>query len=263
MKLAAIATLITSTALAITAAKVSSATAATTNRTTVAQFDITKYLGKWHEIARFDNKFERNLINVTATYTMLPDGKIEVQNRGYNTKEQQWSCATGKAKRTATPGKLKVSFFWFFYAQYNILALGKPTDPTEQYPWALVGSKSNKYLWILSRTDTLDTNTTRKIIAIAQARGYDTSKLTFRKQAPNTPQQKECCTTKVVSTNQTHNKIANNIAVRFITENIAYAFDMLHYAIIQSEPYKIATSGKLSDEIEAIIYNKKSVANRS
>lgn len=112
-------------------------------------FELTKYLGTWYEIARFDHPFERGLQGVTATYSLKPDGKIKVLNQGYkNSLHGKLNKAVGKAKLTSpeTPRNLLVSFFWIFYAPYNILEL----DP--DYRYALIGSSSSNYLWILSRT---------------------------------------------------------------------------------------------------------------
>ena len=111
------------------------------NIETVKEVDLQRYLGKWYEIARFDHSFERGLVGATATYSMREDGKIKVLNQGYkNTLDGELSKAEGKAKLTDEPGKLKVSFFWIFYADYYILELDA------NYQWALIGSKSDKYL---------------------------------------------------------------------------------------------------------------------
>jgi apolipoprotein D and lipocalin family protein len=137
-------------------------------------FQIEKYLGIWYEIARFDHSFERGLQGVTATYTLKPDGKIEVLNQGYkNGLDGKLKKAVGKAKLLSpqTPRNLLVSFFWIFYAPYNILEL----DP--DYRYALIGSKSLNYIWILSRTPQMDENTYQTLVDKAKARGYDTSKL--------------------------------------------------------------------------------------
>ena len=111
-----------------------------------------------------------------AQYTLLPDGKIVVENSGYNSRTGRYKTSIGKAKAGERAGQLCVSFFWFFYSDYNILALG------DNYDWSLVGSKSDKYLWILSRTPTLPKSTIEKILSIAQQRGYDTSKLIWVRQ---------------------------------------------------------------------------------
>lgn len=147
------------------------------NTTTVKELDLNRYLGTWYEIARFDHSFERNLVGVTATYSMRDDGKIKVLNQGYkNSLVGELSIAEGKAKLTGEPGKLKVSFFWIFYADYYIMELD------ENYQWALIGSNSNKYLWILSRTPKLEDNVKNLILHHATKRGYDTSKLIWVEQ---------------------------------------------------------------------------------
>src|SRR5690606_18909213 len=120
---------------------------------TVKELNLQRYLGTWYEIARFDHRFERGLVGVTATYSLREDGKIKVLNQGYeNSLEGKLSVAEGKAKLTDEPGKLKVSFFWIFYADYFVLELD------ENYQWALIGSSSDKYLWILSRMPKLENN---------------------------------------------------------------------------------------------------------
>lgn len=146
---------------------------------TIQQLDLERYMGKWYEIARFDHRFERNLVGVTATYEMRPDGKIKVINAGYkNSFDGKYKESTGKAKQPNPdePGKLKVAFFLFFYADYYIFELDK------DYEWALIGSSSDKYLWILSRTPSLDKKTLDQILQNARQRGFDTSKLIWVEQ---------------------------------------------------------------------------------
>lgn len=147
------------------------------NKSTVSKLDIQRYLGTWYEIARFDHSFERGLVGVTATYSLKDNGGILVINQGYKTTfDGRLSIAEGKAKFTDNPGALKVSFFWIFYADYFILELG------ENYDWVLVGSKSDNYLWILSRTPQLADDIKNSIIKKAESRGYDTSKLIWVEQ---------------------------------------------------------------------------------
>ncbi len=141
---------------------------------TVPELDLNRFLGRWYEIARFDHRFERNLVGVTADYSLLPDGKIRVVNGGYlldfNGRHKQ---AVGKAKRPdpARPGQLKVSFFLWFYTDYNVMELD------EDYQYALIGSNTDRYLWILSRTPSMPMPTLNRLIDEAYARGYDTDKL--------------------------------------------------------------------------------------
>lgn len=145
------------------------------NTTPVKSLDLNRYMGKWYEVARFDHSFERGLERVTAEYALNSDGTVKVTNSGYR-EDGSRSIAVGKAKTTDDPGILKVSFFWFFYAQYRVLEL------EENYQYALVGGTSSKYLWILSRQPQLDETTLQQILSKANERGYDTSKLIFVKQ---------------------------------------------------------------------------------
>ncbi|WP_282126842.1 lipocalin family protein [Marinifilum flexuosum] len=140
----------------------------------VKDLNIDRYLGKWYEIARFDHSFERGLVGVTAEYSMREDGKIKVVNSGYKgSLDGEKSEAIGKAKipNPNLPSKLKVSFFWIFYGDYFVLELD------DDYQWAIVGSNTDKYLWILSRKPQMDDQLYLELLNKLQARGYDTSKL--------------------------------------------------------------------------------------
>jgi len=88
----------------------------------VTDFESRLYVGTWYEIARLDNRFERGLSKVTATYTRRADGGIDVVNRGYKDGETEPREATGKAYSVgdATTAHLKVSFFGPFYASYVV-----------------------------------------------------------------------------------------------------------------------------------------------
>lgn len=145
------------------------------DNSTVKSVDLNRYLGSWYEIARFDHPFERGLEYAMARYTLRDDGKIDVLNTGI--KDGRAKDAKGIAKTTDVPGLLRVSFFGPFFSDYRIMMLG------EDYQYVLVGGSSDKYLWILSRTPILDDETKSLILAEADRRGYDTSKLIWVKQS--------------------------------------------------------------------------------
>ena len=144
------------------------------DNSTVQDIDLNRYAGEWYEIARFDHRFERGLDYCKATYVLCCDNRINVLNTGE--KNGKFKSSSGKAKTTKEPGRLRVSFFGPFYSDYRVMML----DPNYQY--ALVGSKSAKYLWILSRTPKLDENVKQAILAEATRRGYNVSKLIWVKQ---------------------------------------------------------------------------------
>lgn len=144
------------------------------DKSTVKELDLNRYLGTWYEIARFPHSFEKNLVGVTATYSLREDGKIRVLNQGYkNTLNGNRSSAEGKAKipDPLKPANLKVSFFWIFYAEYNVLELD------ENYQYAMIGSSSDKYFWILSRTPQMEPATYKMLLDKARKRGYNLEKL--------------------------------------------------------------------------------------
>lgn len=145
--------------------------------TAVTPFDKEKYLGKWYEIARIDFKYEKDLNNTTAEYTLNANGSIKVDNKGYNIKTGEWKQAIGKAKFAGDEniGMLKVSFFGPFYSGYNVIALDSG------YKYALIAGANFKYLWILSRETTIPNEIKNKYLNIAKDFGYDISKLIWIK----------------------------------------------------------------------------------
>ena len=130
-------------------------------------------MGRWYEIARYEHRFEKGMTHVSATYTLSGNGKIEVLNEGL--KEGKHKQIKGRAKQPnpQDPGKLKVSFFLWFYSDYYVLYI----DP--EYRYLLVGSSSDKYLWIMSREKSLAKETLDQLIDKLRVRGYDTDKLLF------------------------------------------------------------------------------------
>jgi len=139
----------------------------------VKPFDINNYLGKWYEIARMDFRFERNLNNTTANYSLNENGSIKVDNQGYNYVKKEWAQAIGKAKPAgqSDEARLKVSFFGPFYSGYNVIALDK------DYQYALIAGENLKYLWILSRETSVPDEVKSSYLKIAQDLGYDISAL--------------------------------------------------------------------------------------
>lgn len=156
------------------------------DNSTIPYFDLSRYLGTWYEIARFDHSFERGMDNVVAEYQLRDDGHVRVINSGWKGGKYKW--AEGKAKQpdpAGDPANLKVTFFLFFYNPYRVMMLD------DDYQVSLVGSKDPKYLWILSRTPELSQDVLDVVLAEAEARGYDISDLIWVDQTKNIIQFKE------------------------------------------------------------------------
>jgi apolipoprotein D and lipocalin family protein len=139
----------------------------------VDPFDSMRYLGMWYEIARFDFKFEKNMNNTKAEYSLNNDGTIRVENSGFDYITNKQKRAIGKAKfiKSKSVGQLKVSFFGPFYGAYNIIMID--TD----YKYALIAGKNLNYLWILSRERTIPKEIKDRYISEARKIGYNTDKL--------------------------------------------------------------------------------------
>jgi len=123
---------------------------------TVQNLDINRYLGKWHEVARYPLFFQNGCKQSTATYKLIKSKKISVHNRciknGKKTEVKGDAIVKG-------PGKLAVKFSVFmpFRAPYWVLWV----DPN--YKVAVVGGPKSKNGWILARSP----NPTQKQLAPA------------------------------------------------------------------------------------------------
>ena len=139
---------------------------------TVQKVELNKYLGTWYEIARYEHFFERDCKNVTANYSMMNEETIKVINRCTKIQTNAKKEAIGRAYAIdETNSKLKVSFFRPFYGDYWVIMLD------ENYKYAVVGTPSREYLWILSRDSKLDEKIKNEILEKLPSLGFDTSKL--------------------------------------------------------------------------------------
>jgi apolipoprotein D and lipocalin family protein len=144
--------------------------------TPVTGFEADRYLGKWYEIARLDHNFERGLTDISAQYSRREDGGIKVVNRGYSPEDEEWQQVEGKAYFVgpADEAYLKVSFFGPFYGSYVVFGLDR-----ENYRHAFVSGPSHSYLWLLSRSPTLEPAVVERFEREAKRRGFDTDGLIF------------------------------------------------------------------------------------
>jgi len=152
----------------------------------VQSVDLTRYVGRWYEISRLPNKFQKKCADtVTANYTMRANGKIEVINRCRKA-SGEYSTAKGMAKIVdkKTNAKLKVTFFWPFYGDYWILDLGP------NYEYAVVGEPSRKYLWVLSRSPRMDEALYQLLLQKMAAKGFNTDRM-IRTSQPITDSESE------------------------------------------------------------------------
>ncbi|MDG2305049.1 MAG: lipocalin family protein [Candidatus Binatia bacterium] len=149
----------------------------------VRDFDSTRYLGTWYEVARLDHPFERGLEDVSARYTVKDDGGIRVVNRGYDESAQEWREAVGKAYSQGDPtvASLEVSFFGPFYGGYHVISLD------EDYRDAIVTGPDRSYLWFLSRERSLPRERLDELLSVAREAGFDVASLIWVDQSRRDP----------------------------------------------------------------------------
>ncbi len=143
----------------------------------VPQLDLDRYVGEWHEIARYPNFFERMCVgDVTARYARNADGTITVVN-ACRKEDGTMQRAQGLA-RVVAPAKLEVRFVpaWlgflpFLWGDYWVI------DLAPDYSYAVVGEPSREYLWILARDAKMDEATYARLTAALPALGYDPGRL--------------------------------------------------------------------------------------
>jgi apolipoprotein D and lipocalin family protein len=141
---------------------------------TVKHVDLSRYVGTWYDIASFPQRFQKGCTNTTATYTLRKDGEIDVFNRcRQGSLQGEEDSATGRARVVdrATNAKLEVSFFRPFWGDYWIIDLGS------DYDYAVVGHPGRDYLWILSRTPSMDAEVYAGIIERLKKQGYQVERL--------------------------------------------------------------------------------------
>jgi apolipoprotein D and lipocalin family protein len=139
---------------------------------TVEHVDLGRYLGTWHEIARYPTSFQKDCVRSEAAYSLRDDGDIRVVNTCHLAGGTSRSIE-GKAwvVDTSSNAKLKVRFFWPFSGAYWIVELGA------EYEYAVIGHPGRKYLWILSRTPKMEPALYAAICARLPSYGYDAGQL--------------------------------------------------------------------------------------
>ena len=140
----------------------------------VESVDLTQYAGKWYEIASFPQPFQKGCFCTTAEYTVSDKGYIVVENTcNKDSVTGKISYIKGKAfvDDKTTNAKLKVQFFWPFKGKYWII------DLADDYSYAVVSHPNRKYLWILSRTKTMDSVLYHHIIERLKLKGLEVNQL--------------------------------------------------------------------------------------
>ncbi len=146
----------------------------------IASLDVQRYLGRWYEVAKFPNRFQRKCVaDTSAEYRLQPDGQLQVLNR-CRLQSGEFDQALGQARQpgSATSARLKVrfapewlSFLPFVWGDYWVV------DLDERYELAAVSEPGRDYLWILSRTPEVDATPYAALLSRLSAMGLDVGRL--------------------------------------------------------------------------------------
>lgn len=133
--------------------------------------DLSRYLGKWHEIASFPFYFQRNCEKTTAEYSLISENELKVLN-SCEVKGKK-KTATGSAKTSKKENVFRVGFppFKFLRADYIIEFVD------DDYKYAVVGSSGKRYLWILAREKAIEEDVYNFLVSVAGEKGYKIERL--------------------------------------------------------------------------------------
>ena len=147
----------------------------------VQPFQLSRYLGRWYEIARIDHVYERGLTDTSADYRLLPGGQVQVTNRGYHPGARRWREVRARAQPVQGDdvAHLQVSFMWPVRASYVVFGVD------DDYPHALVSGPDHDYLWLLARTPQIRATARASMLDTARAAGFDVGRLMWVDQRRN------------------------------------------------------------------------------
>lgn len=159
--------------------------ASTAPLTAVDALDVQRYVGTWHEIARYPNWFQRKCVGqVTADYALDSDGSLKVLNRcrlanddfdeAKGTALQQGGTTSARLKVSFAPAWL--SFIPFLWGDYWVI------DIDADYQLAAVSEPGRDYLWVLSKTPRVDPARYQALLERLAARGFDIPKIELTPQ---------------------------------------------------------------------------------
>jgi apolipoprotein D and lipocalin family protein len=139
----------------------------------VAMVDQSRFMGRWYQIARLPNRFQKGCSESYTDFSPRDDGQIDIINSCRNEKDGSLRKTKGEAwvADPANNGRLKVSFLWPLRSDYWIIGLG------QEYQYSIVASPNRKYLWILSRTAAMNDDLYASIMMDVERQGFATKNI--------------------------------------------------------------------------------------
>ena len=147
---------------------------------TVENVDLSRYTGKWYEIASIPQFFSLGCNNTTAEYTAQENGIIKVENKcRLGSPNGPLNYISGKAKSVdASNSKLNVTFVNTFGPGSNYWIIELAPD----YSYSVVSDPNKSTLFLLSRTPSMPDAQVQDIFERLDMMGFDVSKIKMTPQ---------------------------------------------------------------------------------
>lgn len=142
----------------------------------ICDLNLEQYLGTWYEVGKLSAKAQQGMDNVTATYSLKSNGKINVYNKGYKKGKKRSITGSAWLREKECAGGLYVRFFWPLKSEYNVIKLAK------DYRYAVVTGDDKDKLWILSRTPKMNRRDYKSIIKFLNKEKFDVKSILKTKQ---------------------------------------------------------------------------------
>ena len=152
---------------------------------TISSLDVQRYMGTWYEIAKYPNWFQKKCVAQTrAEYKLQAGGSVQVINR-CRKENGEIDEAIGEARQigAANSPKLQVRFApsWlsllpFVWGDYWVI------DLDEGYQLVAVSEPNREYLWVLSRSPTVSTQSYDALLGRLKSQGFELGRMELTKQ---------------------------------------------------------------------------------
>ena len=143
--------------------------------------DPQRYVGRWYEVARIPNSFQRDCQAATSDWTKQDDGQYAVVQ----------TCRTGSpsgppkiwrgAGKVLDPVKaqIRIGFFGGFIKQDYVVV-----DRADDYSWCILSTATPKFFWIMSRRAVISPQQKAQLVARSRQLGFDVGPLVYDQQPP-------------------------------------------------------------------------------
>ena len=143
--------------------------------------DPQRYLGRWYEVARVPNSFQKNCEAATSDWSRNTSGQFDVVQTCHTGSPggpaQIWRGA-GKVLDEAA-ARIRIGFFGGFIKQDYVVV-----DRSDDYSWCILSTATPKFIWIMSRRPVLNSAQKSVLAERAHQLGFDISGLVYDQQPP-------------------------------------------------------------------------------